>query len=623
MATQTARNFVREKLLKGIDCQRAGEIEKAQRCYKQVLKKVPNNPDALNLLGTTYRQQGYPKRAIDYIQKAIAQNSMQAPFYANLARAMMDLGTDAESLVAVTDKALSINPVEREALNIKGIALTSLDERETAENVFQTLLEKHPGFPDGYQNYGLLLRKYKEYDKAVAFFNRAVQLLPDVPVNYVERARCRLETKDYKLSGAELAIALEKFPDNSEIQHEIARLMFKYGDLVRALPYAEHAVSDTPEDSHRLVTLGVILHSLGRFDEAAATLEKAVTFATGSTGAAEWNLALVYLAMGRLKEGWKLHKSRFDDVNTSTLLRKFNKPTWQGEDISDKTIMVWNDQGVGDAFRNATILPELQRAAKKVILEPPIKSIPLMARSFPDIEVRRQSYDLQTLEATVEDYDVHISFADLAVYFRTDIADFERATHPSLKVNPDLVKDYAMRLKATGDKPIVGIAWRSGQLEAWRARWYLDITQFSPLLETPGVTFVNLQYSVLEKELNWVKKSLGVDVLTWDDIDLKDDLDAAAALTDCCDLVISSNTSVADIAGSVNVPCWRFGPPHGVTLLGQKNSPWAKSVKYYRMPVDKSAEAIVPVLKQDLAEWLQNFNPAERLKRQGLLELSS
>ena len=139
MATQTAPNPLREKLVKGLSYHQSGEIEKAQRCYKLVLKKAPTNPDALNLLGVTYRQLGSPKKAVEYIQKAIAQNPNQASFYANLARAMMDIGTDSESMLAVSEKALSLNPKEREALNIKAIALTGLQQFEEAEAIFSLI----------------------------------------------------------------------------------------------------------------------------------------------------------------------------------------------------------------------------------------------------------------------------------------------------------------------------------------------------------------------------------------------------------------------------------------------------------------------------------------------------
>ncbi|MEM9632871.1 MAG: tetratricopeptide repeat protein [Pseudomonadota bacterium] len=615
MATQTAQNPVREKLLKGLAYQQSGEIEKAQRCYKQVLKKAPSNPDALHLLGVTYRQQGFPKRAVEYIQKAIASNPNQSPFYANLARAMMDVGTDPESLLAVCNKALQLNPIEREALNIKGIALTNLDEWEQAEEVFQNLLTNYPNFPDVYQNYGLLLRNAKEYEKSILFFNKAVSLLPDTAFNYVERARSRLEMKDYKISGAELAVALDKFPENADVQHEIARLMFKYGDLVRALPYAEFAVKDAPGDSNRLVTLGVTLHSLGRFQEAAETLEEAVKCSKNPAGATEWNLSLVYLAQGRLSEGWKFHSARFEDNNTTTLRRKFTKPRWGGEDLAGKTIMVWNDQGLGDAFRHSTMLDELSAMAGQVIFEPPVKCISLMRRSFPKIEVRHQTTNVETLEATNEDFDFQISFADLAIHFRQEISDFSKAQHPTIKIDLDLANEYAGRIKDHSSKPVIGVAWRSGQLEAWRARWYLDIKQFSPILQTPDATFVNLQYAAIAKEIDWVRHSLGIELLNWSDINLMDDLEAAAALSACCDLIISSNTSVADIAGAVDVPCWRFGPPHGVTLLGQQNSPWTRSVKYYRMPVEKSAEAIVPTLQSDLSRWLETCDPQAKLDR--------
>ena len=76
MATQTAPNPLREKLVKGRSYHQSGEIEKAQRCYKLVLKKAPTNPDALNLLGVTYRQLGSPA-----LREAAAGN--QAPWEMN------------------------------------------------------------------------------------------------------------------------------------------------------------------------------------------------------------------------------------------------------------------------------------------------------------------------------------------------------------------------------------------------------------------------------------------------------------------------------------------------------------------------------------------------------------
>lgn len=615
MATQTANNPAREKMLKGLSYQKSGEIEKAQRCYKQVLKKSPNHPDALHLLGVTYRQQGYPKRAVEYIQKAIKANSNQAPFYANLARAMMDIGTDPGSLVAVSDKALSINPTEREALNIKGISLTALEEWETAEETFHTLLKSHPGFAEGYQNYGLLMRKQKEFEKAALFFQKAVQMMPEVVVNYVELARCRMELEDFQKSLPELVLALKKFPKDGDILHEYARLNFKMGEVQRGLPYAEEAISENPLDPHRRVTLGVMRYSVGDFSGAIDALNSAREVAKTDIAAADWNLSLSHMAAGDLEKAWQFHKARFADDAATVVRRVFDVPEWDGSPLSNKKIMIWNDQGVGDAIRNATLVHDVLKVHDDVIFEAPIKLASLFKRSFPDALVRPSHFDAKSFEATIHDYDTHCCVTDLVGYFRKDFASFSQARRPYLKFDLEKARLLHDRLGKNADKPVVGVAWRSGNLAPWRARWYLSIMDFGPIFETPEVTFVNLQYGALEKEINWVRKAKGIDFHAWEDVDLRDDMETAAALTACVDLVITANTSVGDLAGALDIPCWRFGSLSTVILLGQENPPWYPSTKYFRITPDQRAQDIVPDLEKELRAFVSTIDIEQRRDR--------
>jgi len=619
MATQTAANPLREKLLKGLAYQKSGEFEKAQRCYKQVLKKVPKNADALHLLGVTYRQLGFPKRALEYIQKAIEINPGQAPFYANLARTMMDIGSDPDSLVAVSKKALSLNPNETEALNIKGIALTTLEEWDEAEQTFETLIALRPGFGDAYQNFGLLLRKQKKFEQALTFFERAVEMLPNSAINYVGRARCRIELDQLKQSEEELTVALQKFPDDADLAHEFARLCFKNGEIDEGLPFIERALEYAPKDPDIHVTYGVMLHSNGRFGDATTALRRAADlFPASQRATAEWNLSLAYFANGQMEEGWDLHKSRLDANLATVIQRKFDVPEWEGEDIGKKSILVWNDQGIGDAIRNVSVVHDLCDRFENVILEAPVKLEPLFKRSFPEIVVRPSQFDRETLEATRDDFDTHCCISDLGFHLRRNVSDFEAARRPFLNFNREKSLEFIERLGPAADKPIVGVSWRSRNLAPARARWYLSITDFSPVIETEGVTFVNLQYAALEKELRWAKEAKGVTLHNWDDVDLMDDLDTAAALTACMDLVVSANTSVADLTGGLDVPCWRFGSISTVILLGQQNSPWYQSTKYYRIKPDQRAKDIVPDLADDLENWIKTADTTARRERLGL-----
>ncbi len=618
MAQQAAENPLRDKLIKGIELQRSGEFEKAQRCYKQVLKKAPQNADALHLLGVSYRQLGFPMRAIEYIQKALKAKPNQSVFYANLARAMLDIGTDAESLLAVTDKALACNPMEKEALNIRGIALGKLKRNEDAEEIFQRLIVRFPDFGDAYRNYGHLLRDAKQHDKALAFFYKALLLEPNNPKNYVERARCRLEMKDFDTSQGELAEALERFPDDPDLKHEAARLLFSVSRTHEGVRFAEEAVAANPSDYHAQVTLAVSYLMLGRGQDTIDTILNAKKLAPESAvSGLDWNLSLAYLSVGELEKGWDLHEARFTDRKAASKPVEFAKPKWQGEDISDKTVFVWGDQGLGDALKSSTMLPDLAARCRKVIFAASGKAIDFMRPSFPDIELIEHVPAKGGLETIDIDYDVTANITDLAGHFRRDIESFRTARSPVYTFDKERTKAYLSQIKGAQDKPVIGFAWRSKNLEKYRSRYYLSAPDFFPILESHDAVFVNLQYKAVAKELDYFRARLGDRFHHFEDVDLFDDLLAAGDLTAACDLVVSANTSVADLAGVLGVPCVRFGPVEPPLLLGESSPPWYPAMKYVYIDESRLTSEITPDIAAAMKDELSRIYPHARNERLG------
>lgn len=618
MATQTAPNPLLQKMQKALALQKNGEFEKAQRIYKAVLKKTPNSADATHLLGVTYRQLGYPQRAFELISKAIALAPDRAAFYANLARTMSDMeGTTPDSVLAAANKALTLNPNLVEALNLKAISLSKLDRKTEAEEILQQLIVQHPNYTDAYRNYGVLLRDNKDHNKALVFFNKATLLEPDNPENYVERARCRLLMKDFDRSNAELNDALERFPGNGDLLHEAARLMFSISRTHEGLDYARRAVANCPTDRHRQVTLGVNLLMLNNAAEALDCFKKARRLSPEDAHGMDWNISLAYLALGDLKNGWKYHSARFNDKMSQVVRRTFPVDAWNGEDISNKTVLVWGDQGLGDALKSGTMIPQLAKRAGEIILETSEKSVPLFQRSFPEILCRPAAMT-SDLRPTKNDFDLHVNITELAGFFRNDLESFNASPCPVFKVDNKRAKSYLARLGESNKKPIMGVSWRSRNLSVNRARYYLSAPQFAPLLEFDDVIFVNLQYEAIGKEIQFLKERTNDAFINFEDVDLFNDLEGAAALTACCDLVVSANTSVADMAGVLDVPCVRFGPVEPPLQLGQgENSPWYPSMTYLQIEEDKPSSEIVPRIRTVVDNWLSNFSPDRRNKRIG------
>jgi len=614
MATQTAQNPIRAKMLQGLKHQQSGEIAEAQRCYKQVLKKLPKNADALHLLGVSYRQLGQPELAIGYIQKALKADPNQSVFYANLARAMMDLGTDPESILLICSKALSLNPREREARNMVAIALTRQKKYEDAEVILQELILEDPDNRDAYQNYGMLLVDAGKAEHAINFFTKAIMLDPSNVNNHLQRARCRMKLKQFEPAQYELTEALERFPEDSDVQHEAARLLFSMNENHKGIAYARRAQTSDPANFHKCVTLGVSLLMHGEFGEALEMLQLAKTHAPDNYKSVDWNLSLAYLATGDLENGWRLHKARFDDPASQVLRRTFEVPAWGGEDISDKTILVWADQGLGDALKSGTMLPQLIEKAGKVIVEVSEKAAKLMQQAFPRAECRKSRMNAD-LASTATDFDVTVNITDMVEFFRPNIEAFQAAPSPVYTFEKDRARAYLKRLVDHEDKPVIGFSWRSKNLAPHRARYYLSAPGMAPILASRDAIFVNLQYMALEKEIEFFRKQFADKFNLFEDVDLFEDLLGAAALTGICDFVVSANTSVADMAGILGVPSIRFGQEEPPLMLGQKNPPWYPTMTYMHPYTDRPCAEFVPEILKEMDRQLENWTPDARNAR--------
>ena len=69
--------------------------------------------------------------------------------------------------------------------------------------------------------------------------------------------------------------------------------------------------------------------------------------------------------------------------------RQFSQPLWNKETpLIGKRILIWSEQGVGDTITWSSCISHIASQAKHCILECQEKLVPLLKRSFPNIEER-------------------------------------------------------------------------------------------------------------------------------------------------------------------------------------------------------------------------------------------
>jgi len=190
----------------------AGELQKAENIYQQILQTDPNQHVALHFLGLIAHQVGENDVAVELIQKAIIRNPNYAEAHNNLGNVLKKQGRldDAvtrflkalsikpdyanaynnlgnvlkeqgrlDDAVANYDKALTINPDYAEAHNNLGIALQEQGRLDAAVASYHKALTVKPDYAEAHNNLGIALQKQGSVDDAVVSYRRALTINPD------------------------------------------------------------------------------------------------------------------------------------------------------------------------------------------------------------------------------------------------------------------------------------------------------------------------------------------------------------------------------------------------------------------------------------------------------------
>ena len=231
--------------------------------------------------------------------------------------------------------------------------------------------------------------------------------------------------------------------------------------------------------------------------------------------------------------------------------RHFPKPQWDGQtSLKDKTILLYSEQGIGDTMNWSSCLSLVSSRAKHVILECQEKLVPLLSRSFPNVEVKAQDRSLDTER---DDFDLHLPMGSLYKYFIDEIMEKGKA-NSYLIPDPARIQYWKERMGFVGKGPYIGVCWKSSVKSAYRLQHYPPMSDWAPVFKVPDVTFINLQYTDYEDDIAKVENDFGVKIHNFEDIDQYGDIDEVAALCAALDMVVSMKATPPMISVGVGTP---------------------------------------------------------------------
>lgn len=380
--------------------------------------------------------------------------------------------------------------------------------------------------------------------------------------------------------------ALVLDPGHSSILTLLGELRLSQDLEAEAKPLFQKALQSDETNASALSNLALAYEREGDLSKALNTVDSLIKL--NPSHANVHRRGQLLLSMGRLEEGWSAYARRLKSPDYESWQFALGVPYWAGEDITDKHVLIWTDQGLGEQILTVSLLNDVIALAKTVTLACDPRLIPLFQRSWPDVTVVSLTA-LRDEKKAMAAVDVQATLSELGAALRRNLEAFPQP-NPFLKAKPERTAALREQLKSGSSKPLIGLSWRSANPLAGEHKSTDLLEHWAPILSQSRFTFVALQYGDVADELEAVRKALEVTISTIPDMNFEQDVDGFAAAVAAMDGVVSISNTTVHVAGGLGVPVQAlmpaaYGRPWYWFESGD-TTPWYDGVVLYRSKGD-------------------------------------
>jgi tetratricopeptide (TPR) repeat protein len=424
----------------------------------------------------------------------------------------------------------------------------------------------------------------QDFAAADAWFLRALELDPHAARVHMDQGRSRAERGDSPGAIESFRRALQLQRDLEPARHQLVDALFTLAETRRAggepraaIDLYREVVQLEPQLVEAHNNLGLAWLEAGEPAAAAECLAQAVALRP-SAGAIRKNLGFARLQLRDFALGWELFECRLDEVR---LALPPGCERWDGLAPPSGELILVAEQGLGDTIQFARCAKIFADRGNPAVLhcDPRLAGLMSTTRLF----------------ARVEGWGSPAGRADSRWYPLLSLPRLLRTEpfeDPPMEVylRPDLARVRYWRQQLEGVRGLrIGIAWQ-GNPQAERgslAGRSIGLEPLAPLAALAGVQLVSLQTGPGAEALRHLDFARSV-------ISFGDELDAGpqafldtAALMTQLDLVISSDTAVAHLAGALGVPVWigLHATAEWRWFTDTDRSPWYPTMRLFRQTV--------------------------------------
>jgi len=605
-----AKLTINQALQQAVDAHKAGHAHKAHRLYAAILKVQPKHPDANHNTGLLTVGFGRIELALPFFKTALEANPSNAQFWYSHIVALIKMerlidakvsldqakskgikGADFDQLeqrLNEANKALSITPNDADGYYNMGLALQNQGKLEEAIETYNKALAIKPDYADAFYNMGIALQVQNKLKEAIEAYNKALAIKPDYAKAYsnmgiVLQNQGKLEEA---IKAYNKAITIK--PDYAEAYSNMGIVLNEQGKMKEAIKAYSKALAIKPDNADAYNNMGLALQNQGKLEEAIKAYNKALAIKP-DYAETHHNLSLALLSNGRLKEGLEEYEWR---------LRKKERPVdparanfiWDGkQSLKNKHFVAYEEQGLGDIIQFCRYLPLLEQKGANVTfkVKPALHGL---------LQTLDSDVTLGTTYLDEKQIDFETPLMSLPHLFKTHLKIIP-STIPYLYADHNRTKTWGERLRT--DRFKIGICWQGSKTKVDVGRSF-PLSLFEGISKAPNVELISLYKGEDERqaeEINFELTTLGAD------FDFGDDafLDTAAVMMNC-DLIITSDTAVAHLAGALgcqtwvalkHVPDWRW-------MLDRSDSPWYSTMTLYRQKIPGEWACVFNAIIRDL-----------------------
>jgi Flp pilus assembly protein TadD len=540
------------------------------RLYRQAAREMPGNPRLHLVVGTIALELEFLDETSISLRRATMLEPHSATGWINLTALAMRRGAACQAQSAARRSTL-LSPLLSITWNnlAKAMALDDTNFDIEALTLRPPLLS--PGDPQAYNVRQHFLLKRDRPHQAMNDAFRALILRPGDTV-------CRTN----------LAVALGAI-----------------GKETHAIWNYRRALVEQPDYAPGWYNLGNALERGGNDVGAVSSHSRAITLQPVNADY-RFNQALCLLRNGQFQAGFEAMECRWGSAAQTTTWRDYGLPLWGGQPLSGQTVLVWAEQGLGDTLQFARYLRVIhQRGGRaQVAVQPELAKL---FKRCPVVEAVHAWHTNTNQTASMDEpgpADFHLPMMSLPRLAGATVTSVPDPTpFRGLKSHKPMFQN---RPDASCPVIDIGLVWAGNPNHKRDDERSLPLAMLAPLAEISGCRLHILQHGPARAQIDQCSffEHLIVPAKT-------PDLLGAAALIQTMDLIITVDTALAHLAGTMGAPTWTLLPylSDWRWLRDRSDSPWYPSMRLFRQDQERVWPPVIENVTQALSAFVNGSEP--------------